>query len=391
LADSSAIPLARWAGRQLRQLAQDTGSARIAALTGQGILTERCACNGFTVPGAISAGGGCRLIAAADGWIALNLARPDDRDLLPALVGDDSFDPADDEAVASRIARIPTGALLQQGRTLGLALASGCERPASPAVEELVVGPRQTPSTSRPLVVDLSALWAGPLAAHLLWLAGAQVVKVESRQRPDAMRQGDPGLFALLNQGKDSVLVDLETAEGRAALALLHRADIVIEAARPRALKQLGIDAEAIVRARPGVTWITITGHGATGPAADCVGFGDDCGVAGGLSAALAEASGSWGFVGDAIADPLTGIVAAREAWRSMQDGVSRRIGLSMSGIAAMALADERADDPALLDADLRAWAAARGQPLAQAPAREPHSTVRALGSDSSQWLVHPC
>jgi MFS family permease len=45
------------------------------------------------------------------------------------------------------------------------------------------------------------------------------------------------------------------------------------------------------------------------------------------------------GFVGDAIADPLTGIVAAREAWRHWLGGSSARIGLSMSSIAAMALA----------------------------------------------------
>ena len=40
-----------------------------------------------------------------------------------------------------------------------------------------------------PLVVDLSALWAGPLCAHLLGLAGARVVKVESLGRPDGARR----------------------------------------------------------------------------------------------------------------------------------------------------------------------------------------------------------
>lgn len=332
------------------------------------------------------------MLPAADGWIALNLSRPDDRELLPALLGSTDFDPSDDSSVANRIARNPAQRLLLQGRTLGLAIASGNEQPASPAIDALTTGPRRMGALDRPpLVIDLSALWAGPLAAHLLWLAGAQVVKVESRQRPDTMRDGDPGLFALLNQGKDSVLIDPGTAEGRRLLiALLRRADIVIEAARPRALQQLGIDAGEIVRSRPGVIWITITGHGATGVAADWVGFGDDCGVAGGLSAALSKVTGTWDFVGDAIADPLTGIVAAREAWRGWQDGVSRRIGLSMSSIAAVALAEEQATEPGLLEADFREWAGAQGQPIARTPARQPEAVLHPLGADDGMWLASP-
>lgn len=390
MTDSPAIPLARWAGRQLQQLADMTGSARIMGLTGQGLLAERAAANGFSVPGAASAGGACRLYRAADGWVALNLARPDDRDMLPALFGDASLNPDDEAQIAARIAAASTACLVEQGRALGMALAAGEEQPQSPAVAELLRGARRkTPPGGPPLVIDLSALWAGPLAAHLLWLAGADVVKVESLSRPDAMRDGDPGLFALLNQGKDSVQIDLAETNGRAALlSLLRRADIVIEAARPRALRQLGIDADAIVRAKPGLAWITVTGHGAEGEAAEWIGFGDDCGVAGGLSAALAEASDNWGFVGDAIADPLTGIVAAREAWRAWQSGISGRIGLSMSVIAAQALAEERSANAQLLTSELRGWAAAIGQPIASGPFRSPRAALRPLGADSARWLA---
>jgi hypothetical protein len=394
LAEGTAIPLARWAGRQLRQLAQETGSARIADLTGQGMLGERAASNGFCVPGDVSAGGGCKLYPAADGWIALNFARPEDRELLPALFGDDSLDRFDDDEVATRIASLPSSQLLEQGRALGMVIASGGERVATPAIQELISGPLREGAPYRPpLVVDLSALWAGPLAAHLLWLAGAEVVKVESASRPDAMRDGDPALFALVNQGKDSVQLDFRSAEGLAALlSLLRRADIVIEAARPRALRQLGVDAEKFIRTKRGLAWITITGHGATCAAAEWVGFGDDCGVAGGLSAALAGVSGTWGFVGDAIADPITGIAAACAAWRSWRDGTSRRIGLSMSGIVALALAEERAHDPALLDAELRDWAAARGHTIANFPVRQPEAKLHALGADTGRWLAAaPC
>ena len=72
-----------------------------------------------------------------------------------------------------------------------------------------------------------------------------------------------------------------------------------------------GIDADALCASRSGLIWMTITGYGATGQAADWIGFGDDCAVAAGLAEALRRAAGHPGFVGDAIADPLTGIHAA--------------------------------------------------------------------------------
>lgn len=380
------LPLARWADRQLRTLAAETGSAQIAALTSGQILGERARINQFTIPGRISAGGGCHLLATRTGDIALNLARADDRDLLPALFGA-AFDPLDDGAIARHASACDAAALVALGREMGLAIASVDEAPLAPPVTRLTAGPSLPPIADRaPLVLDLSALWAGPLAAHLLWLSGAQVIKLESPNRPDAMRQGDPGLFALLNQGKASVTLDLRQTDGIAALhRLIARADIVIEAARPRALRQLGVDADALVRARSGLTWMTITGHGATGAAADWVGFGDDCGVAAGLSRALTQCSGASGFVGDAIADPLTGLIAAREAWRGWRSGASQRIGLAMSAIAHLALQE----DMPQLRSDLAQWAAQRGQPFPHHAPRALQAPLCALGADNARWL--PC
>ncbi len=214
--------------------------------------------------------------------------------------------------------------------------------------------------------LDLSALWAGPLAGRLLRLAGGEVTKLESTSRPDAMRDGDAALFERLNAGKRHIAHDLRSAEGIAALrAEIARADIIIEAARPRALLQMGIDAEAEVRARTGLIWLTITGHGAQGDAANWIGFGDDAAVAGGLTAALQMATGETGFVGDAIADPLTGIFAARTAGEAWRAGTGGRFIFSMSAIVAKALSEESALEPAGLDALLRHWAQSRGKPFA--------------------------
>ncbi|MET0239170.1 MAG: CoA transferase [Sphingobium sp.] len=387
-----AIPLSGWADAQLAGFITMTGMRPPPGLTGAGLLVERAVLGRFVVPGLVSAGGGCRLIPARDGWIALNLARPEDRTLLPALFCDGDLDADDDDAIASRCAMHDAARLLERGREMGLAIASVDERPVSPPLDVVVRGLPASPGRSRPpLVIDLSALWAGPLATHLLSLAGARVVKVESRTRPDAMRDGDPALFALLNQEKASVAVDLRDPADRAALiALIERADIVMEAARPRALLQAGIDADAIMGRVPGLVWTTITGHGVRGQAGDWVGFGDDCAIASGLGAAMLSTCGRPAFVGDAIADPLTGIAAAAATWAQWTSGKGARLMLSMSATARAALDTERERTGDALDASLRQWAAAAGQPLV-GTARSPAGPLAPFGHDTADWLRAPC
>jgi len=388
-----AIPLTRWADRSLREFEEETGSPALAPVTGAVLLGERAALGGFRVPGKTSAGPGTsRLLETRDKrWFALTIPRPADREYLPALFGDESLDIHDQDAITRAVARHDCRQLLETGRALGLPVAALDEEPTSPAVTVLERGLyRKRQESERPLVIDLSAIWAGPLAGNLLWLANADVVKVESIGRPDKMRSVDPGLFDLVNQGKANVAVDFSDEEQKAALLdLIRRADFVIESSRVRALRQLGIDAAALVREVPGLVWLTITGHGASGEQAGWAGIGHDCGVAGGLSQALAEAAGEPGYVGDAIADPLTGIFAALEGWRAWKRGEACRLGFAMSGIVAHALAEECAQDPALLKSELRAWGAAVGEPFPTVAMRPITGEVRALGADNGSWL--PC
>jgi CoA-transferase family III len=385
------FPLATSANRTIARLAAASGSKALAKLDGATLLCERAMLGGMAIPGRISAGGGCRLFDAVDDTVALNLARPADRELLPALFETDELDTDDHEAIAGRIALSEAEALIMRGRSMGLAIASEHEKLPSNvrASVELVAGPTGPIATRpAPRVVDLSALWAGPLAAHLLWLAGADVVKVESRTRPDAMREGNNTFYALLNQGKASVALDFSDADDRQALlSLIAASDIVIEAARPRALAQLGIDAARIVSTTPGLVWVTITGHGATGEPANWVGFGDDCSVSGGLSAALRAATGRTGFVGDAIADPLTGMSAALAAWEFWASRRGGRLGLAMSRVVASCLATARDLDPSALELSLRDWSAASGKPFPTV-ARRPAGALPALGQDTASYLA---
>ncbi|KEZ19707.1 putative acyl-CoA transferase/carnitine dehydratase [Sphingobium yanoikuyae] len=380
-----ALPLAGWAEAQLEAIRVLAGTPALAGLSGAQLLGERAALNGFAIPGRRSAGGGCRLYDAIDGQVALTLARADDRDLMPALFGDAGIE--SDSDIVTGFATAQTNAIVTQGRQLGLAIAAIDEVPASPACRVMMTGGPRPIRDRPPLVIDLSALWAGPLAGHLLGLAGAQVIKVESRNRPDRMRAGDPLLFARLNQHKANVAIDLRDAEDRAALiALIRRADMVVAAARPRALAQLGIDADALVREVPGLVWVTITGHGADGDAAHWIGFGDDCSVAGGLSAALQQASGRIGFGGDACADPMTGLHAAHRALAQWHEGMGAHLLLSMSAVVAEAIDWERARDAAGFTATLQRWAEAEGAPFPAMAARTT-GPVPALGQDNGAWL----
>lgn len=167
-------------------------------------------------------------------------------------------------------------------------------------------------------MLDLSNLWAGPLAASLLAMAGIEVLKIESPTRPDGARHGPIEFFDLMNANKAGCALDLNEAKDRAAFErLLEAADIVLESARPRALEQLGYDAATWVGDSPGRLWVSITGYGRHGPARDWIAYGDDAAVAAGLAWPPSSppdrpaAAQSPCFCADAIADPLSGLHAA--------------------------------------------------------------------------------
>ena len=114
---------------------------------------------------------------------------------------------------------------------------------------------------------------------------------------------------------------------------LLSAADVVVEASRPRALRQLGIEAEALLAERPGRVWISLTGYGRGEPEAGWVAFGDDAAVAGGLADRAGDAAGPL-FCGDAVADPLAGLEAADQALAALERGGGCRIDVNLADAA---------------------------------------------------------
>lgn len=307
-------------------------AADITRLTGVEVdvamtLAGRAALRGLSRHGRISAGGATRLLLTADGWCAMALPREEDVEALPALLEIDTVPDEPWPALTSWAAQCSSTAVVARARLLDIAAAAlGEATAAAPAVQSIAdtSAPRQLDGL---LVADLSSLWAGPLCAQLLARAGAAVVKVESFRRPDGTRRGEPAFFDWMNSGKLSYAVDFDD-DIPALRELLAAADVVIEASRPAALARRGLSA-ADIPARAGRVWLRICGYAGQ---PDRPAFGDDAAVAGGLVGADTDGPV---FCGDAIADPLSGLEAARAVAQSLGRGGGELIEVAMAQVAA--------------------------------------------------------
>jgi hypothetical protein len=314
------------AGAVRAALAVFSALTAASGLPGVELLGERAAIGGLTRRGPWSCGGTFRMLPTMDGWLALSLARDSDVDLLPALTGDSTVDGW--SAVAEWLRGQRAAAVADRAQLLGMTASTV---PSAPGQALRITPGGRRRSAGRLLVVDLTALWAGPLCAHLLGLAGARVVKVESTRRPDGARGGSPAFFDLLHAGHASVALDFTVERDRERLrGLIERADVVLESSRPRALRQLGIDAEAAVAA--GTVWTSITAYGRVGSAGNRVGFGDDVAAAAGL---FVTDGADRLPCGDAIADPITGVHASVATAAALRRDRACLIDVSMRDITA--------------------------------------------------------
>ena len=192
----------------------------------------------------------------------------------------------------------------------------------------------------------------------------------EGRVDGPARRRGaaPAAFFDLLNGRKESVALDPPPADGvRVLQRLVRRADVVIEASRPRALAELGIHAAGSVRDGGPQVWVSITGHGRAGDAGQRVGFGDDAAAAGGL---VVWAGPAPMFCADAVADPLSGLTAASACLESLAEGGRWLLDVSMAGVCAGLAGPTLPLPPGLVPAPR---------------AREPERAAPALGADTAQ------
>ncbi len=192
----------------------------------------------------------------------------------------------------------PAGFLQPRPPFLGISL-----RPigAAPTLGEHTVEARAELATARPSiaasergstlpltglrVVDLTAFWAGPIATSFLAEMGADVIKVESIQRPDGMRfiSGVPKdevlwewspIFHGANSSKRAITLNLDSDEGKALLRrLIETADILIENFSTRVMENFGLTWEAVHEWNPRLIMVRIPAFGLDGPWRDRPGF----------------------------------------------------------------------------------------------------------------------
>lgn len=201
--------------------------------------------------------------------------------------------------------------------------------------------PRAPGPSAAPLaglrIVDLTAFWAGPSATHALAAFGADVVKIESIQRPDGIRYSGGmrtevedwweygWVFHAMNTNKRSVTLDLESTEGvRLFKELVAQADAVVENFSPRVMDHFGLGAEALLETNPRLVMMRMPAFGLSGPWRDRVGFAPTMEQIAGLAWVTGLPDGP-PVAPRGACDPLAGIHAAFALLAALQ--FTRRTG----------------------------------------------------------------
>src|SRR5580765_4961529 len=123
-------------------------------------------------------------------------------------------------------------------------------------------------------VIEMGTFITGPAAAMFLADLGADVIKVERPGTGDPFRAFKGGLysphFQTYNRNKRSIALDTKSAADRDTFdALINEADVYIQNFRPGVADKLGAGAARLRALNPKLVYVSISGFGATGPAAN--------------------------------------------------------------------------------------------------------------------------
>lgn len=246
-------------------------------------------------------------------------------------------------------------------------------------------------------VLDLTWVLAGPYATKILADNGAEVVKVESRHRPDPTRfapdfrlprDAEPGpdtsaYFNNYNRNKKSITLNLRTAEGRdLALRLARESDVVIENFAAGVLDRLGLGYDRLKEEREDIVVVSMSGMGHTGPWRDYVSYADAISALSGWTALTGELGRPPVGIVYGLADIIAGYHAALATLGALavrdRTGRGQHVDLAQLECAASHLGD------AVLRAGLGGESVG---PLGNRhPRMSPHGVFRCLGESS--WVA---
>jgi crotonobetainyl-CoA:carnitine CoA-transferase CaiB-like acyl-CoA transferase len=174
-------------------------------------------------------------------------------------------------------------------------------------------------------VLDLSHAWAGPFATQLLADYGAEVIKIETCERPDMLRfstlptdeirpdaYNRGGWFQYLGRNKLGLTLDLKHSQGRALFKrLAAQSDVVIENFSLGVMRRLGLEYAVLQALNPRLIMISMPGFGTIGPYKDFVAFGEMIEPFAGLAELTGYADGAPQRLAVAYPDPVAGLHAA--------------------------------------------------------------------------------
>lgn len=213
-------------------------------------------------------------------------------------------------------------------------------------------------------VIDLSQVYAGPLAARQLADMGAEVIRVESPLRSGrgglepqpgtSYPNGDAGkrpfnrsaYYNELHRNKLAISLDLSGQRGRDVFKRLVKvSDVLIENFSPRVMANFELDYPVLQEINPGIIMVSISAYGQTGPWRDCVSFGRGIEAMAGLSQLTAYPNGQPIGPGIAYADATAGLHAAFAVLLALrqrtQTGVGQHIDLALRESLTMLLGAE--------------------------------------------------
>ena len=253
-------------------------------------------------------------------------------------------------------------------------------------------------------ILDLTHVWAGPLATRVLADLGATVVKIEGplSRGPRRYRGGlsiggwiggatpsEPwnlnAIFVKLQRNKQSVAIDLKHGDGRETfLGLAREADVVIENFSARAMPELGLDYDDIAAVNPRIVYVAIPGYGKTGPYRERVAFGPSVEGLSGLTNVMGYGPAEPRNTAMALMDPITSV----NATAAVLDALRRRERTGKGACVEMSLHEGGVSysGPWLIEHQL----GGKIEPIGNRhPQMAPHGVYPCAGDDA--WIALAC